>query len=128
MPGVADLRVIVTGGNAGIGRAVAERFVEAGSSVAVFDVALDGWTESVLPIECDVADDERVRQAVAETAAMFGGIDVVVNNAGIGAAGDVTAQTDEEWHRLYDVNVVGMARVARAALPHLRRSPHPSII
>jgi len=128
MPGVADLRVIVTGGNAGIGRAVAERFVEAGSSVAVFDVALDGWTESVLPIECDVADDERVRQAVAETAAMFGGIHDGVNNAGIGAAGDVTAQTDEEWHRLYDVNVVGMARVARAALPHLRRSPHPSII
>lgn len=128
MAGVSDLRVIVTGGNAGIGRAVAERFVAERSSVAVFDVALDGWAEPVLALECDVADDNAVRAAVERTAADFGGIDVVVNNAGIGAAGDVTAQTDEEWIRLYDVNVIGMARVTRAALPHLRRSPHPSII
>jgi len=53
---------------------------------------------------------------------------VVVNNAGIGAQGDVAANDDDEWHRVLDVNVVGMARVPRAALPHLRRSPSAAVV
>jgi NAD(P)-dependent dehydrogenase (short-subunit alcohol dehydrogenase family) len=52
-----------------------------------------------------------------------GGIDVLVNNAGIGAVGDITANDDDEWHHVFDVNVVGIVRVTRAALPHLRASP-----
>ena len=52
----------------------------------------------------------------------------MVNNAGIGAVGDIAANDDDEWHRVLDVNVVGIARVSRAALPHLRRSAHAAIV
>ena len=58
----------------------------------------------------------------------LGGLDVVVNNAGVGAAGDVTSNGDDEWHRVLDINVVGVARVTRAALPHLRRSAHAAVV
>jgi len=58
----------------------------------------------------------------------MGGIDIVVNNAGIGAIGTIETNSDEEWHRVLDVNVVGMVRTARAALPYLRRSAHAAIV
>jgi NAD(P)-dependent dehydrogenase (short-subunit alcohol dehydrogenase family) len=66
--------------------------------------------------------------AIAEVVERLGGIDILVNNAGIGAIGDITANSDEEWHRVFDVNVIGIARVTRAALPHLRRSTAASIV
>lgn len=122
------IRTIVTGGGAGIGRAVTDHFLAEGARVAAFDIDIAGLPEQVVAIRCDVADDEAVREAVSAAAEEMGGIDVVVNNAGIGAAGDVSANPDEEWLRLYDVNVVGMARVTRAALPHLRRSDSPCVI
>lgn len=128
MSGLDGIRTIVTGGGAGIGRAVAERFVTEGAKVAAFDIDPGELPEPIIAYECDVADDDAVRSAVEASALEMGGIDVVVNNAGIGAAGDVAANPDEEWLRLYDVNVIGMARVSRAALPHLRRSLHPCII
>ena len=58
----------------------------------------------------------------------LGGIDIVVNNAGIGAIGTVADNSDDEWHRVFDVNVVGMVRVTRAALPFLRASGHAAIV
>lgn len=128
MRGLEGIRTIVTGGGAGIGRAVTDHFLAEGARVAAFDLDVAGLDEPVIAIRCDVADDDAVREAVSTAAEEMGGIDVVVNNAGIGAAGDVTANPDEEWLRLYDVNVVGMARVTRAALPHLRRSHSPCVI
>src|SRR6185503_19976190 len=72
----------------------------------------------------DVSDDASVRAAVAS----LDGLDVLVNNAGIGAQGDVTANDDDEWHRVFDINVVGIARVTRAALPLLRASSAGAIV
>ncbi len=114
---------VVTGGASGIGAAAARVLTERGAQVAVLDVnpGDDG-------IRCDVSDDAQVRAAVDAVVERFGGIDVLVNNAGIGAAGDVTANDDAEWHRVLDVNVVGMARVTRAALPHLRRSTAAAVV
>ena len=66
--------------------------------------------------------------AVAEAVAALGGLDVLVNNAGIGAAGAIDANDDAEWHRVLDVNVVAIARVTRAALPALRASEHAAIV
>lgn len=128
MPGLEGLRAVVTGGAAGIGRAVVERFVRDGVRVASLDVSPEALSPPVLSLDCDVSDRQAVSEAVEEAAGTLGGIDIVVNNAGIGAAGDVTANPDEEWLRLYDVNVVGMARVTRAALPYLRRSDNPCIV
>ena len=70
----------------------------------------------------DVTDDDAVRAAVDAAAAALGGIDILVNNAGVGAIGTVEDNTDEEWRHVFDVNVFGMVRASRAALPHLRRA------
>jgi len=70
----------------------------------------------------------KVNAAVALIAEHFGALDIVINNAGIGAEGNIAANSDEEWHRVFDVNVVGLARVSRAALPFLRRSDHAAIV
>ncbi|HCC39007.1 MAG TPA: short-chain dehydrogenase, partial [Arthrobacter bacterium] len=75
-----------------------------------------------------VADDASVRAAVERVAREFGGIDVVVNNAGIGAQGTVADNDDAEWQRVLDVNVIGAVRVSRAALPYLRQSPAAAIV
>ncbi|MEU8249920.1 SDR family oxidoreductase [Nonomuraea sp. NPDC048916] len=121
-----SLRAIVTGGGSGIGLATAKLLAERGMRVACLD--LDPPGEPFVGIRADVTDDAAVRAAVAEAAERLGGIDVVVNNAGIGAQGTVEDNPDSEWQRVFDVNVLGMVRVSRAALPYLRRSEHASIV
>jgi NAD(P)-dependent dehydrogenase (short-subunit alcohol dehydrogenase family) len=121
------MRALVTGGASGIGRAAAELLLARGHAVAVLD--LQGEAPSGADFfQADVTDDASVRAAVEGAAARLGGLDVVVNNAGIGAQGTVADNSDAEWHRVLDVNVVGMVRVARAALPHLRRSDCAAIV
>jgi NAD(P)-dependent dehydrogenase (short-subunit alcohol dehydrogenase family) len=121
----AGLTAVVTGGASGIGAAAARIMAERGAEVAVLDLNIDGVKHG---FRCDVSDDGEVRAAVAAVAAQFGGIDVLVNNAGIGAAGDVTANDDAEWHRVLDVNVIGMVRATRAALPYLRKSNNAAVV
>jgi NAD(P)-dependent dehydrogenase (short-subunit alcohol dehydrogenase family) len=70
----------------------------------------------------DVTDDAAVRAAVSAAAEALGGIDILVNNAGIGAIGTVEDNDDDEWRRVFEVNVFGMVRTSRAALPHLRQA------
>ena len=122
-----NLVAIVTGGASGIGAAVARRLTAGGASVAVLDLNTAG-VEDHFAVAANVADDESVKAAVAAVVEKFGRIDVVVNNAGIGAQGDLAANDDDEWHRVWDINVVGMARVTRAALPYLRSSPSAAVV
>jgi len=119
---------IVTGGASGLGAATAALLHARGARVAVLDRNLDGVPAEFFTASCDVTDSAQVDAAVAAVAEHFGGIDIVINNAGIGAAGDVSANDDDEWHRVFDVNVVGIARVSRAALPYLRESKVAAIV
>ncbi|MBE2314876.1 SDR family oxidoreductase [Solirubrobacter sp. CPCC 204708] len=115
-------KAIVTGGASGIGAAVVSLLRERGHDVVVLDRdPSDG-------IQVDVTDAAGVQAAVDEAASRLGGLDLVVNNAGVGAAGTVADNDDEEWHRVFDINVVGMVRVSRAALPYLRGSGDAAIV
>jgi NAD(P)-dependent dehydrogenase (short-subunit alcohol dehydrogenase family) len=118
----------VTGGASGIGAAIAHRLKEQGASVAVLDLNPDGAADGMFAVQANVADDTSVRTAIDAVIAQFGRLDIVVNNAGIGAQGTVEDNSDEEWHRAYDINVLGIVRVSRAALPHLRKSPAAAIV
>ncbi|MFE6938963.1 short-chain dehydrogenase [Streptomyces sp. WAC 05379] len=122
------LKALVTGGASGIGRATAELLAARGARVAVLDLDPSSVDKPLLAFRADVTDDASVREAVAAAAAELGGLDVLINNAGIGAQGTVEDNDDAEWHRVYDVNVVGMVRMSRAALPHLRESSHATIV
>jgi len=119
---------VVTGGASGIGAATVALLSARGARVAVLDRNIDEVPAEHFALECDVTDDGQVEAAVAAVVERHGGIDIVVNNAGVGAAGDVAANGDAEWHRVLDVNVLGIVRVTRAALPHLRRSAVAAIV
>ncbi|MGW3938232.1 SDR family NAD(P)-dependent oxidoreductase [Streptomyces phaeochromogenes] len=122
------LKALVTGGASGIGRATAELLASRGAQVAVLDLDPTSVEKPLLGYQADVTDDDSVRRAVAAAVAELGGLDVLINNAGIGAQGTVEDNDDEVWHRVLDVNVVGMVRTARAALPQLRKSSHAAIV
>ncbi|GAB3981418.1 SDR family oxidoreductase [Plantactinospora veratri] len=122
------LAAVVTGGASGIGLATATLLAARGARVCCLDLNPGAVPEPLLGINADVSDDASVRVGVAAAARALGGIDVLVNNAGIGAQGTVESNPDDEWHRVLDVNVVGMVRVSRAALPYLRRSAHAAIV
>jgi 2-keto-3-deoxy-L-fuconate dehydrogenase len=125
------LRALVTGGASGIGAAVAAALAQQGAAVVVLDVAADppaGLPPGAGYVRADVTDDAAVRAAVTAAADRMGGLDILVNNAGIGAQGTVQDATDEQWHRVLDVNVVGTARVSRAAWPYLAASAHAAVV
>jgi NAD(P)-dependent dehydrogenase (short-subunit alcohol dehydrogenase family) len=123
-----DLVAVVTGGASGIGAATATLLHSRGAKVAVLDRAVEGAPTGVAAFACDVTDGAAVDRALAAAAEQLGGIDILVNNAGIGATGDVSENDDTEWARVLNVNVIGIARVSRAALPYLRASSHPVIV
>ncbi|MCX5208904.1 SDR family oxidoreductase [Kitasatospora sp. NBC_00240] len=122
------LTALVTGGASGIGLATAHLLSERGADVAVLDLDPGGVRLPLRGFTADVSDDHSVRAAVSAAAGALGGIDILVNNAGIGAAGTVEDNPDEQWHRVLDVNVLGIVRTTRAALPHLRRSAAASVV
>src|ERR1700727_1605899 len=117
----AGLAALVTGAASGIGLATARLLANRGARVAAVDrVKADADTAAIYPLIADVTDDDAVRAAIGEVRQTLGQLDIVVNNAGIGAAGTVADNNDDEWRRVFDVNVLGIVRTTRAALPLLR--------
>ncbi len=128
---LSGLKALVTGGASGIGLAVATTFAAEGAAVVVLDQADERPEE--LPdeigyIPADVTDDAAVRAAVGAAVESLKGLDILVNNAGIGAQGTVEDASDEDWRRVLDVNVVGTARVSRAAWAALRASDQAAVV
>jgi NAD(P)-dependent dehydrogenase (short-subunit alcohol dehydrogenase family) len=128
--GVLDgLVAVVTGGGSGIGLAACNMFLREGASVGALDLSPVAFeSEKALAVKADVADQKSMDDAMAAVAERFGGIDILINNAGISAVGSVEDNSDEEWARVLDVNVTGIVRGSKAALPYLRRSSHGAIV
>jgi 2-keto-3-deoxy-L-fuconate dehydrogenase len=122
------MAALVTGGASGIGQATARLLAVRGARVAVLDRLDAAAPELVLAVRADVSDEDQVGAAVAEAVQRLGGLDVVVNNAGVGAQGTIEDNPSSEWRDVYAVNVLGLVHTSRAALPHLRRSSRAAIV
>ncbi len=123
---------LVTGASSGIGAATAIALAERGCRVAAIARRADRLDEVVeairaaggaaTAIECDVADSDAAANAVATAVDTYGGLDVVVNNAGVMYLGPVRSAPLTEWHEMVQVNVTGVLNITHAALPHLVRA------
>jgi 3-oxoacyl-[acyl-carrier protein] reductase len=133
-PRLAGRRAIVTGAGRGIGAAIAGALAQAGAAVAICDIdegvaeaaaAIDG---EVIGARCDVASSEDVDRFVAWAAGELGGLDVLVNNAGVLGAWKLTETSDEQWQRVIEVNLGGVFRTTRAAMPLLLESGRGRVV
>ncbi|MGH3436200.1 MAG: SDR family NAD(P)-dependent oxidoreductase [Sciscionella sp.] len=123
-----NLTAIVTGGGAGIGLATVRVLIGRGATVAALDLDPSAARDGAVAVTADVSDQASVDDAVSSVVDRFGRLDILVNNAGIGAQGDVSANPLPEWDKVFAVNVGGIVRTTRAALPHLRRSAHAAVV
>lgn len=127
-PRFQDKYVVITGAGSGIGFATAKSFSQEGAKVIALDLNKGSLNGEVDWIECNVGDSNSVSQAFTKIKRLTSRLDVLVNVAGIGAVGNIENALDEDWQNLLNVNVIGIGRVARAALPLLRKSESASIV
>lgn len=129
----SSLVTLITGGTRGIGRALAARLLADGHAVAITGTSIDGAQAAaaalaeacgdagrVLGVTCDVRDPASAEAAVRTAVARFGGLDALINNAGVGAGAPVAEMSSEEWERIIGTNLTGVFNCCRAAIPHLR--------
>jgi NAD(P)-dependent dehydrogenase (short-subunit alcohol dehydrogenase family) len=133
--GLKDLRVLITAGAGGIGLKVAEAFQREGAKVHVCDVdetslaSLKTTHPKITASRCDVADRKQVAALFADAVKALGGLDCLINNAGIaGPTGPVHEINPEDWDRCLEVCITGQFNCTRLAVEHLRNSKNPSII
>jgi 2-keto-3-deoxy-L-fuconate dehydrogenase len=119
---------LITGAGSGIGFAAARSFQQEGAKVIALDLNKGSLNGSDSWIECDIGDSTSVNNAFQQISKLIKHIDVLVNVAGIGAVGTVETATDQEWLNVMNVNVIGMGRVTRLAIPYLRSSTSASIV
>jgi short-subunit dehydrogenase len=122
------LTAVVTGAGSGIGLAVARLLSESGAKVLGLDLNEGEMSKYATFIPCDVSDPSKVAAAFTEIAKHTDVIDVLANNAGVGAIGAITDVKEEEWQKVFGVNVFGMGRVSAAAMPMLKKSKFASIV
>lgn len=131
-----DKICIVTGAASGIGKRIAERFAEEGGKVAITDVDLDGAEQlakeisedRALGVKMDVTNETSVNQAVDKVRTHFGGIDVLVSNAGIQLVDWLEEFSFDDWHKVLSVHLDGAFLTSKAVLPHMYRQESGSII
>ncbi|WP_323450696.1 SDR family oxidoreductase [Streptomyces yaizuensis] len=131
---------ITAAAGSGIGGATARRFLQEGARVLVGDVherrlsatgralAAEFGADRVRSQPCDVTDEEQVRAFFARAAAEHGGLDIVVNNAGLGGTATLVEMADEQWHRILDTTLTGTFRCVRAALRAFRESGRGGVV
>ncbi|MFD3549306.1 SDR family oxidoreductase [Streptomyces sp. NPDC058655] len=132
--------VITAAAGAGIGGATARRFLEEGARIVIGDaharrlkeaeeaLVAEFGADRVASLTCDVTDEEQVRALFALAGQVHGGLDVVVNNAGLGGTAALVDMTDDQWSRVLDVTLGGTFRCTRAALRSLRESGRGGVI
>ena len=124
----SGLTAIITGAASGLGLAVAKGLTDRGATVFGFDLNEGEMAGAAKFIKCDIGDNGSVLNAFSEFSKQSSQLDILINNAGIGSLTTVEHESDEIWQRVLNVNVVGTARVSRAAIPLLRKSKHPAIV
>jgi NAD(P)-dependent dehydrogenase (short-subunit alcohol dehydrogenase family) len=124
----AGLTAVVTGAGSGIGLEVAKGLKAQGATVFGLDIQEGAMNEYAQYVQCDVGSLESVKSAFAQIAAKTSVIDVLVNNAGVGAIGTVEDATEDEWVRVLNINVIGIGRVSAAAMPQLKQSKCAAIV
>ena len=131
-------RVLITGGGSGLGLALALRFAREGWRVAAADINDDSCKAACaridkaggqsLAIHCDITSDEDVRKAADIVRQKWGGLDVLVNNAGVASAGTLLDTSMDDWRWMIDINLLGAIRVSRAFLPMIQENPSGHVI
>lgn len=122
------LTAVVTGAGSGIGLATARELSRGGAAVFGFDLTPGDMSSVATWIKCDIGETTSVAGAYVELSRHIAILDILVNNAGIGSVGSIETSTDEVWQRVLNINVIGIARVSRYALPLLRLSQSAAIV
>jgi NAD(P)-dependent dehydrogenase (short-subunit alcohol dehydrogenase family) len=124
----SGLTAIITGAGSGIGLEVAKGLHARGATVFGFDLNEGDMAPVATFIKCDIGDEKSVTAAFDEFSKKSSQLDILINNAGIGSLTTVEHETDEIWQKVLNVNVIGTARVSRAAIPLLRKSKSAAIV
>ena len=117
----AGLTAVITGAASGIGLATARLLHQRGAKIIGLDLNQGELKEFATWIYCDVSTLESVTKAFNEVKAKTNVVDILINNAAVGSIGTVESESEENWEKIFNINVFSVARVTKAALPLLRK-------
>jgi len=124
----AGLTAVITGAASGIGLATARLLHQRGATIIGLGLNQVELSDFARWIHCDVSSSESVSKAFSEVKKLTSVVDVLINNAAIGSTGTVESESEENWQKVFNINVFGVARVSKLAIPLLRKSKTPAIV